>query len=294
MTPAEDVPKIGAVNREFVSEREGQAGSPRLRDVPPGLWREVGAAAHRLLILDYDGTLAPFRVVRSEALPVPGARAALRQLARSPRTRLAIVSGRPIAELEELLGPLRAVLVGEHGWETRLEGGAVVRHPVSSEQQEALGRAAIVAATAGWGERLERKRTGVVLHTRGLPPEVEEERVRLCRELWEPECRHGLRQQRVHGGLELRAAGRDKGSAVLELLQQLPEDARAVYVGDDQTDEDAFRALLNTGFGLRVGADDRPTLAQGRLEDPEAVAEFLAGWRTLAGEADPASGAAAE
>ncbi|HKQ62118.1 MAG TPA: trehalose-phosphatase, partial [Candidatus Polarisedimenticolaceae bacterium] len=117
-----------------------------LAGVPQRLWERAAAARHRLLMLDYDGTLAPFRIDRDQAHPLPAALAALEAIAAVPGgTQLAIVSGRPVRALEQLLGPLRATLVGEHGWEMRVPGEERVEQPLPSGAGETLGRAARAA-----------------------------------------------------------------------------------------------------------------------------------------------------
>ncbi len=74
------------------------------------------------------------------------------------------------------------------------------------------------------------------------------------------------------------AKGNDKGTALRALLDGHREDALRVYVGDDETDEDAFEVLLDGGVGIKVGPRGVPTKAHGRLESPEAVRAFLAVW----------------
>src|SRR5215472_16009868 len=78
----------------------------------------LGRARKRELLLDYDGTLAPFRVARDQATPYPGVREILGAMQRSGHTRLVVISGRAIADLEPLLGlDLPLELWGSHGWE---------------------------------------------------------------------------------------------------------------------------------------------------------------------------------
>src|SRR5436309_1007715 len=122
-------------------------------DLPQRLWQEALAAPHRLLMLDYDGTLAPFRVARHEAVPSPGVVDLLRAIAAGGGTTLAIVSGRPADEVSRLVGPIEATLVGEHGWEARRPGGSLVRHPLTEELALALRQAAEAANSHGWCPR---------------------------------------------------------------------------------------------------------------------------------------------
>src|SRR2546422_5095028 len=92
-------------------------------------------------MLDYDGTLAPFHSDRARALPPAGVTLRLADLARTAHTTIAIVSGRPLAELEPLIAAPKALLIGEHGWEVRRADGTCVRHPLAPAVTLALDRA---------------------------------------------------------------------------------------------------------------------------------------------------------
>jgi trehalose-phosphatase len=230
-------------------------------------------------MLDYDGTLAPFQVDRSKALPLAGVTEVLRRIQKQGATRLVIVSGRPVSEVLELTGLDGVMVVGGHGYETRDESGQWVRHALPQEDVHRLDALQDVACRAGYGERLERKAAGLALHTRGLPHSEAREVEKAVDALWKEqgaESRFEFRS--FNGGLELRAHGRHKGMAVAELLAAAPPETLAVYLGDDETDEDAFRALKGQGVGFKVGPFDVPTAAEGRLIDCETVFEFLKMW----------------
>ena len=131
------------------------------------LTRVVGRRS--LLVLDYDGTLAPFRVERMEAAPAPELLPALRCLADAPRVRLVVLSGRPLVELERLL-PLDPLpeLWGVHGWEHRLPNGRRDDPPLPAGLRSLLdGEASLLADVAP--ARLERKVASLALHWRGVP-----------------------------------------------------------------------------------------------------------------------------
>jgi len=256
-----------------------------LLDLPPDLWPAVIRAARRLLMLDYDGTLAPLRLNRMDATLPPRTFAALRTLSARPDTALAIVSGRGMDELLKLTGGLRVTRIAEHGWEVREAGGADRPAPLPAAAARALDDAESSARVRGLGERLERKRTGLVLHLRDLPPDRADSLAREARELWhETDIAGSLRLDPIHGGLELRAAGRNKGTAVRELIERVDAGALPVYVGDDFTDEDAFVAVKGGGFGIRVGPRDQPTAATGWLASIDATAHFLEEWLRVTGE----------
>lgn len=243
------------------------------------IWERLRAARHRLLFLDYDGTLAPFRARREDALPLPATLSRLRMLAREEGTTVTIVSGRPLAELEPLLLALPFARVGEHGWEEREVDAPIVLHPLDEAVEAALAAAEKSLLDAGHGERVERKRTGLVVHVRGLGEDAAARTLAECGALLAPwPDRVAVRLDQPNGGLELRALGRDKGRAVRERIERAGADAFAVYVGDDRTDEDAFAVVREGGLGIRVGAADVPTLAAARLPDPAAIPEFLDRW----------------
>ena len=258
---------------------EPRRAGGRLEGVPRELWSRAAAAPRRLLMLDYDGTLAPFRIERDESRPPRRAVERLQAIAASPRTEVAIVSGRPVRSLERLLGPLEATLVGEHGWEHQAPGQSLACHPVPDGTRAVLADAARAAVERGWGDRLERKRASLVLHTRDLAPERTGELERACAVLWGTALggEDAFRLAQTHGAIELRACGRHKGTAVRELMAATA-DAYPVYLGDDESDEDAFAEVRGTGVGIRVGPRAGRSLAAGCLDSPQAVASFLRAW----------------
>lgn len=252
---------------------------PALVEIPAFLWQRAMEAPHRLLMADYDGTLAPFRTDRREAVPLNLSISLLRAIARSKDTTVAIISGRPVRELEAFTGGLEVTLVGENGWEEKSPDGLIVRHPLKCELDEALRRASTAAASRLWGWRLERKRAARMLHTRGLSDADAAEVRRACEDLWRPEASAaGLDLVHLNGGIELRAPGRNKGTAARDLLAQSPAGTYAVHIGDDEADEDAFRVILDHGCGIRIGDPSVPSIAQGRLASWIDLPFFLKKW----------------
>jgi len=242
-------------------------------------WRELRMAPHRLLGLDYDGTLAPFRVRRMQAVPLEGVSKLVETLSLLPETTVAVVSGRPIDEILLLLGGFPGFIAGSHGFELRRPGGTVETCPPSPRQARGLVRARETAVRMGFGERLESKIASVALHTRGTAPEKARDMERLLYGAWTRigrrfrlSCRH------FNGGVEIRAQGRDKGTVLRHILSFLPARTLPVYIGDDDTDEDAFRALRDDGFGIRVGHCGADTAARAFLADAAAVKGFLEEW----------------
>jgi trehalose-phosphatase len=240
----------------------------------------VGWAKTRALLLDYDGTLAPFHVRRDQAFPYPGVRELLGAIQRAGHTRLVVVSGRSIADLAPLLGldPLPE-LWGTHGWERQLPHDTPQLAALAPAAARGLDAAQALAQARGLAERCERKPTSLALHWRGLPaPEVQE--LRAWAQLhWSTLAqRAGLVAHDFDGGIELRAPGRDKGHAVRTILGELGEAAAVAYLGDDRTDEDAFAAIKGRGLAALVRAEPRPTVADIWLHPPDELLAFLTRW----------------
>jgi trehalose 6-phosphate phosphatase len=248
----------------------------------PDFWSRVRSAEFRFLGLDYDGTLAPFHVDPWEARPFPSVKETLKALQETRRTTLAIISGRPVAEVRHLLGNLGITLIGSHGFELlRPDGMLLFRHP-GAEQRAGLKIARGLAVGLGFEKQLETKIASVAFHTRGvndgLASRLEEQIFAVWLHLtdeYDLECR------KFNGGVEIRATGWHKGDALSSLLEVQPEGTFAVYVGDDETDEDAFRRIQTHGVGIRVGSPAIPTAALGFLEDCQAVLDFLNTWLAI-------------
>jgi trehalose-phosphatase len=251
-----------------------------LRDA--GFWSRLARSERRFLGLDYDGTLAPFRVERLQATPAPGAVAAVEALLEDRGNHVAIISGRLVQEVRQLLGPLPVLMVGSHGFERLHPDGRHERRPLEPAQRERLDLAARQVDGLGLGERLERKAASVAFHTRGLEREQARALEARVEGLWSEGCAgSALSCRPFDGGVELRAGGVDKGKVLEGLLEAHPG-AFAVYVGDDRTDEDAFQLLRQRGgVGVKVGQHELDrTAASGWLSDCEAVVEFLRKWKT--------------
>src|SRR5262249_31734060 len=125
-----------------------------------------------LLLLDYDGTLAPFTPDRSQATPYPEAASALTRIASSTSTRVVFVSGRSAQEVAEFLRPLglQAEIWGVHGSERLEPGGEPESAPLSLKRQAMLEQAWEMLRSEGLEDRLEKKTRSIAVHWRGLGP----------------------------------------------------------------------------------------------------------------------------
>jgi len=245
----------------------------------PEFWQAVASAPHRCLVLDYDGTLAPFHTDRMKAFPLDGIVELLTTIRDETETHLAIMTGRPLRELLALLGDLDIPVSASQGSEFVFPDGRHQALMPSDRQRERLDRAEAEAAAAAPGGRVERKVAGVALHTRGMDPDEAKEIQRRVCGIWEEDSHdYGLDCRFFNGGIELRLKNVDKGTALNALLEDQPLDSLCVYLGDDETDEDALLVLRGRGYGIKVGTPGTPTYAQGRLEDPEEVRKFLRSW----------------
>ncbi len=257
-----------------------QVLSPRL-DLAEFLDR-IPAARERVLMLDYDGTLAPFEVRPERALPYPGVVDALKELMEDGGTRVVIVSGRRAEELVPLL-PLakRPEIWGSHGWERLLPHGECRMQEPAPKAQQALEQAARWAQDlAVSGARVERKPASIALHWRGLAAAEAAEIQERVQAGWSPLVEAGgLELLAFDGGIELRAQGCNKQHAVKAILSETGADSAIAYLGDDITDEDAFVAIKPRGIGVLVRSEYRDTAADVWIRPPHELLWFIKRWR---------------
>ena len=252
---------------------------------PERFFGRLRRAPSRVLLLDYDGTLAPFREERDRAVPYPEVREQVRRILMGGRTRLVVISGRAIETLRPLLGiEPPPELWGTHGWERLLAGGAVERIELPSSVRDALDDARARLPLPEAAERVEVKPASLAVHVRGLGEEEGRRLMDAARDAWAPWVEGGtLEAHAFDGGLELRPPGRHKGSAVEDTLATEPRDAAAAYLGDDLTDEDAFEALRGRGLSVLVRDELRRTAADVWLRPPGDLLDFLRRWERESG-----------
>ena len=247
----------------------------------PDFWLRVQSSQTRLLALDYDGTLAPFHVEPMKAYPLPGIRELLAVMSKSDNTRLAIISGRSLQELEMFLSGLEIIMIGSHGFEIKKAKGDIIVENPSSIQMTGLAKASQIATRTGFNHKVEVKVASVAFHTRGMDLSTASHLEHQLIHDWTIlSSSHNLECRKFNGGVEIRALGINKGDSILALVGEQPRGSLNVYVGDDDTDEDAFRQLLEfgLGIGIKVGSPVDPTAALGSLADCEGVKSFLETW----------------
>ncbi|TKD50304.1 trehalose-phosphatase [Sphingomonas baiyangensis] len=236
-------------------------------DAPP-----TGLLDGASLFLDFDGTLVELEdrpdLVRADAELIELVHAVQARL----DGRLAIVTGRSSAHIAELFGDPGFAIGGSHGVEFRWPDGRVAAPEVPATLDEAV---AALRAFASSRENVlvETKLFGAGLHYR-MAPQHEAAALEIAEQL---AADHGLHLQPGKMMIELRAAAGDKGTAIRHLMQTEPfAGTKPIFMGDDVTDEDGFRAVAEMGgAGVLVGAP-RDTAAGWHLPDVDAVRAWLA------------------
>ncbi|MBN1526430.1 MAG: trehalose-phosphatase [Candidatus Omnitrophica bacterium] len=248
-------------------------------------WKDVkrGLENKRIFVfLDYDGTLTPIAKTPSKAFISPEARSLLKRLLKNGACKIAVISGRGLGDIKKMVGVSGIIYVGNHGLE--IEGPKLrFKSPLSPgflKILEKIGRELREALSAIKGAIVEHKGLTLSVHYRMADKKDALAVKNFFYEVMEPYIvkneAHVTFGKKV---FEVRPPMRwDKGKAVMWLLARqrfAKRDAvKAVYIGDDVTDEDAFRVLRDKGLTIVVG---RPLLscAQYYLNNPGEVASFL-------------------
>jgi trehalose-phosphatase len=242
--------------------------------------RTLAEAPALFCFLDYDGTLAPIAPTPAQAAPLPGTAELLTLLARKRSTRVAIVTGRTVADVRSFIDLPQLYYVGIHGLEIRRPGEAVRMAPSATAVQAAMPaiRAEVDGAVRNLrGVFLEEKGAAIACHYR-LASRVDAQAARTAVvAIAERYAERGVPVKHLDGHevTEIRPADVDKGAAVATLLAEVHPTPLALYIGDDRTDEDAFAKLPLDAITIRVGSPEHESYARFRLPDPAAVRRFL-------------------
>jgi trehalose 6-phosphate phosphatase len=237
------------------------------------------ASGKLLLLMDYDGTLTPIIERPEEAtLPADVRRLLSRLLKHYPT---AIISGRSLKNIRKLVGLRKIYYAGNHGLEINGPGLKLVKH-------EAKKMASTVGKIYGDlkselgnidGVIVEDKGLTASIHYRLVAPRKLEDLKRIFTKIMKPYLSAGrikiVRDKKV---LEIRPnINWDKGKAVLWIIDALKPKGGAlpIYLGDDKTDEDAFRALRGKGITILVSNAPRKSNAEYFLRDVDEVKAFL-------------------
>jgi alpha,alpha-trehalase len=239
----------------------------------------AGGSGRAAVFLDYDGTLTPIVSQPEDASLSDSMRQTLRELAaRSPV--VAILSGRDLDDVRRRVNIDSIVYAGSHGFDIAGPDGLCRQMGTEFLSNLDTAEKELHKALDGIsGARVERKRFSIAAHCRNVNendvPKVEQA-------VSEVATRH-RKLRRINGKKVyelLPDVAWDKGKAALWLLETLGLESRSggirpIYIGDDRTDEDAFRALEQRGIGILVSEQSQPTAAGYSLKNPAEVERFL-------------------
>jgi trehalose-phosphatase len=240
----------------------------------------VAKARRSVLLLDYDGTLAPFSIDRQRALPYPGMVDLLQRILNAQRTRLLIVTGRDAHEIAKFL-PLHPApeVWGAHGLQRLKPDGVCEMPEVPTDVAEVLDDAERWLQYQGLHDIAEKKPGSIAVHWRAMElAQAQELRGKILVGWFPIADRANLKLLEFDGGLEMRMPDLDKGDAIRTVLKEIGPTVPTAYLGDDLTDERAFRALGSRGLGVLVRPKHRRTVAQAWLRPPGELTDFLSRW----------------
>jgi trehalose 6-phosphate phosphatase len=227
--------------------------------------------AKTALFLDLDGTLAPIAARPQDVRPDPRRTSLLERLQPALGGRLAVISGRTLADVDRILEGRVTAVAAVHGLVLRRPDGRVIQSEPHPALSDAVARLREFARRDG-GLIVEEKGLSVALHYRLAPPHADAAQ-RFARRLAE---QTGLSLQAGDMVQELRTPGPDKGDSVDALLALSPfRGVQPVFMGDDWTDEHGFAAAEAAGgAGVLVGPR-RPTAAHWRLSGVDEALAWL-------------------
>ncbi len=264
-----------------IRSKQGSAKNPAYMDfADPGVWKSILDARRVFLFLDLDGTLV-------EIAPTPSAvdlsaerRRSLVELTTTPGILVAVVSGRRIEEIQNILRLQGIFYVGLHGLETLTPQGERICHPVDQEVIDALQSLLekFNRSISGVpGIFIEDKGMTLSLHFRLAKKEKASEVVKEFVRTVATFRERGIPLEVLQGRevVEVKPTGMHKGKAVAYLMHRYGKGALPIYMGDDVTDEAAFQSLGQGGMAILVTEIPRATAATYYLRNPEEVHEFL-------------------
>lgn len=237
------------------------------------------------IFLDFDGTLSPIKDTPDKAVLPEETRRILKRLSRKSSCKIAVISGRALEDVKAKFGGLSNIIYsGNHGLE--IEGPNIKFSPlVSAGYLKAINRIKVIfrrKLRSVKGAMVEDKGFSLSLHYRL----VDDKQVPLARKIFRETVTRYVASARIKVGrgkkvLEVRPPLEwDKGKVVLWLLAKqrfakYGSGVLPVYIGDDLTDEDAFKALKRRGITIFVGSPDKSSRARYYLEDTAGVARLL-------------------
>lgn len=258
-----------------VKEQQYQVGAKYINsESRANLVRQFKSSSHRLVLLDYDGTLVQFARHPKEAVPGNDLLKLLNTLGSQEGTDLTIISGRDAATLENWFGKLPITLVAEHGASIRRKDDTWEIRSEFDQQWKRLIRPTLeLFSKRSPGSFIEEKNHTLAWHYRNVDVELGFTR---SRELLDS-LFHLVRNaqlQVIDGNkvIEVRIAGIDKGAAAVKLMSESNYDF-VLAIGDDKTDEDMFQALGEKAMTIKIGSGH--SAARFSMQSPHKVTRFL-------------------
>ncbi len=241
--------------------------------------KKLNKAENVLLFLDYDGTLAPFQADPLSAFALPEIEQALKKLDKEHKFHLSLVSGRKLSELKKMIKLSCSNYAGSHGLEIDMSFAEGKIYPDQNKKPDVLSKKNYQKTKEKYlkaeAVRVEDKGFGLALHFDSEKAQSEAEKE--LQVLFENTSYQVLSGRKV---IEIRPESWDKGKAVDYISKQIKDNLDIknnlrIYIGDDRTDEDAFK-VLKDGITIYVqNEDDLNTEAEYYLKNPEDTAKLL-------------------
>jgi len=241
--------------------------------------KEITKAENILLFLDYDGTLAPFKNDPLSAFVLPEIKTSLEKLEKSSKYYLSLVSGRKLNELKKMIDLSYSNYAGSHGLEIDMFFKKEVIYPYQNQKIDVLSKKNYQKVKEKFLQaesvELEDKGFGFALHFKSELKKKEAKKE--LKVLFENTAYQVLSGRKI---IEIRPKGWDKGKAVNYITDQIKANldlanGLRIYIGDDTTDEDAFK-VVKDGITIYVqNENDLNTEAEFYLKDPADTAELL-------------------
>jgi trehalose 6-phosphate phosphatase len=233
-------------------------------------------AGNWAFFLDLDGTLLEIAETPDAVDADYSELALVGRLSRAAERAVAVISGRALARIDQLLSPLVLPAAGQHGAERRDAKGVRHRHRFQANILRPVAVGIRSFAARHEGLVFEDKGASVALHYR-LAPQLAAAAQAKVREAAEP-LGDAVEVQGGKMVIELKPAGCDKGKAIAQFMQEPPFAGRVpVFLGDDVTDEYGFR-VVNAMGGHTIKVGEGPSVARWRLENPGAARAWLGHW----------------
>lgn len=244
-------------------------------------FKQLKKSQKALLLIDYDGTLAPFVSKRNFAKPYLGVEERLEKILLLNKTKMAIVTGRSIADFLTVFNACpKLEIFGSHGVE-RMRNGKIEIENIQKYEKAIQGLTVLIPETYRQIESdyLEEKPFSLAIHWRGLEDQIAAYLKEKALAIWQPLfLQYELEILPFNGGLELRPQGISKANAVRKMLSEVESDSPLAYLGDDLTDEEAFEAIADRGLKVLVSKEKTPTHADVWIKPPQGLLNFLDEW----------------